>query len=124
MPDMNGMDVAKKMRDKGWQKILIFVTGEEDKVFNAFDLHAFHFQLLYAEVFNRKIIFHMDKENIEYYGRLSALEELVGKDFYHIHRSYITALCLASLISERENIPQKIFLSLSIYMFLWISHSF
>ncbi len=138
MPDMNGMDVAKMMRDKGWQKILIFVTGEEDKVFNAFDLHAFHFlvkpvadeklrtvlknareelgriektfvsndkyisiqsgpshisinlsQLLYAEVFNRKIILHMDKENIEYYGRLSALEELVGKDFYHIHRSYI-----------------------------------
>ncbi len=35
----------------------------------------------------------------------------------------ITALCLASLISERENIPQKIFLSLTIYMFLWISHS-
>ena len=35
----------------------------------------------------------------------------------------LTELCLASLISERENIPQKIFLSLTIYMFLWISHS-
>ena len=35
----------------------------------------------------------------------------------------ITALCIASLLSERENIPQKIFLSLTIYMFLWISHS-
>ena len=138
MPDMSGMDVAKALRDKGWRKILIFITGEEDQVFNAFDLKAFHFlvkpvadeklrtvimnameelrriektsvsndkyisiqsgpshisinlsQLLYAEVFNRKIILHMDKENIEYYGQLSALEELVDKDFYHIHRSYL-----------------------------------
>ncbi|MBR5407824.1 MAG: response regulator transcription factor [Lachnospiraceae bacterium] len=138
MPDMSGMDVAKVLRDKGWRKILIFITGEEDQVFNAFDLKAFHFlvkpvadeklrtvimnameelrrivktsvssdkyisiqsgpshisinlsQLLYAEVFNRKIILHMDKENIEYYGQLSALEELVDKDFYHIHRSYL-----------------------------------
>ena len=138
MPDMSGMDVAKVLRDKGWRKILIFITGEEDQVFNAFDLKAFHFlvkpvadeklrtvimnareelrriektsvindkyisiqsgpshisinlsRLLYAEVFNRKIILHMDKENIEYYGQLSALEELVDKDFYHIHRSYL-----------------------------------
>ena len=138
MPDMGGMDVARALRDKGWRKILIFVTGEEDQVFNAFDLKAFHFlvkpvadeklrtvlmnareelgrvertsvsndkyisiqsgpshisinlsRLLYAEVFNRKIILHMDKENIEYYGQLSALEELVDKDFYHIHRSYL-----------------------------------
>ena len=28
-------------------------------------------------------------ENIEYYGQLSALEGLVDKDFYHIHRSYL-----------------------------------
>ena len=138
MPDMSGMDVARALRDKGWRKILIFITGEEDQVFNSFDLHAFHFlvkpvaddklrtvlmnareelgriektslsndkyisiqsgpthisinlsQLLYAEVFNRKIILHLDKENIEYYGQLSALEELVDKDFYHIHRSYL-----------------------------------
>ena len=138
MPGMSGMDVAKTLRDKGWQNILIFVTGEEDQVFNSFDFHAFHFlvkpvadeklktvlmnarkelervekasisndkyisiqsgpshisinlsKLLYAEVFNRKIILHMDKENIEYYGQLSALEGLVDKDFYHIHRSYL-----------------------------------
>ena len=46
-------------------------------------------QLLYAEVYDRKTILHMKKENIEYYGQLSALEELVGKDFYRIHRSYL-----------------------------------
>ena len=132
------MDVAKILRDRDWRKILIFITGEEDQVFNSFDLQAFHFlvkpvadeklkevldnarkelerygdisgkqdkyieiqsgsshirinlsQLLYAEVYDRKTILHMKKENIEYYGQLSALEELVGKNFYRIHRSYL-----------------------------------
>ena len=43
MPGMSGMDVAKTLRDRDWRKILIFITGEEDQVFNSFDLHAFHF---------------------------------------------------------------------------------
>ena len=43
MPGMSGMDVAKVLRDRDWRKILIFITGEEDQVFNSFDLHAFHF---------------------------------------------------------------------------------
>ena len=138
MPGMSGMDVAKTLRDRDWRKILIFITGEEDQVFNTFDLHAFHFLvkpvsdkklkevlddarkeleqygniagnhdkyidiqsgtshirinlswLLYAEVYDRKTILHMKDENIEYYGQLSALEGLVGKDFYRIHRSYL-----------------------------------
>ena len=138
MPGINGMDVAKKLRDRDWRKILIFISGEEDQVFNSFDFHAFHFLvkpvadeklkevlenavkdlersapipekqekyieiqsgtthirvnlslLLYAEVFDRKTILHMKDENIEYYGQLSSLEGLVGKDFYRIHRSYL-----------------------------------
>ena len=138
MPEISGMDVAKTLRDRDWRKILIFITGEEDQVFNSFDLQAFHFlvkpvadeklkevldnarkelerygdisgkqdkyieiqsgtahirinlsQLLYAEVYDRKTILHMKKENIEYYGQLSVLENLVGKDFYRIHRSYL-----------------------------------
>ena len=138
MPGMSGMDVAKTLRDRDWRKILIFITGEEDQVFNSFDLHAFHFLvkpvadeklkevlenavkeleqsdaesadhdkyigiqsgashirvnlalLLYAEVYNRKTLLHMKDESIEYYGQLSVLESLVGKDFYRIHRSYL-----------------------------------
>ena len=138
MPEVSGMDAAKTLKDRDWRKILIFVTGEEDQVFNSFDLHPFHFlvkpvadkklkevlddavrelercgdlsgdhdkyieiqsgtshirinlsQLLYAEVYDRKTILHMKDENIEYYGQLSALESLVGRDFYRIHRSYL-----------------------------------
>ena len=138
MPGMSGMDVAKTLRDRDWRKILIFITGEEDQVFNSFDLQAFHFLvkpvpdeklkevlenavkdleragtesgkhdkyveiqsgtshirvnlslLIYAEVYDRKTILHMKDESIEYYGQLSVLESLVGKDFYRVHRSYL-----------------------------------
>lgn len=43
MPEPDGMKVAEMLRDRGWRKILIFVTGEENQVFHSFDLHAFHF---------------------------------------------------------------------------------
>lgn len=141
MPGMSGMEVAKTLRDRDWRKILIFITGEEDQVFNSFDLHAFHFlvkpvadeklrevlenagkelehsvalsekhekcieiqsgtshirvnisKLMYAEVYDRKTILHIKNENIEYYGQLSALESLVGRDFYRVHRSYLVNL--------------------------------
>ena len=139
MPGMDGMEVAQTMRDRGWDGVLIFITGEEAQVFRSFDLHAFHYlvkpvsddklrqvltgaalerkkllpkhtgqsdkfisirsgnahiridlrRLLYAEVFDRKTLLHTAKENIEYYGQLSALERLAGTDFCRIHRSYL-----------------------------------
>ena len=138
MPGMDGMDTARLLRDNGWKKILIFVTGEKDQVFHAFDVQAFHFlvkpiqdeqlkevltkavsardagsgreeryisvktttshirinlsDILYAEVFNRKIVIYTLKEAIEYYGQLADLEKLVGKDFYRVHRSFLVHL--------------------------------
>lgn len=138
MPGIDGMEVARILRDKDWRKILIFITSEEGQVFNSFDLHAFHFlvkpvadekleevlrsaikelermkclpdqtekyidiqsgtahirinlmELIYAEVYNRKTIIHTKTKDIEYYGQLSALEKIVGKEFYRIHRSYL-----------------------------------
>ena len=46
-------------------------------------------ELIYAEVYNRKTIIHTKTKDIEYYGQLSALEKIVGKEFYRIHRSYL-----------------------------------
>ena len=43
MDGMNGMETAKKLRDSGWNGILIFITGEEGYVFRAFDVQAFHY---------------------------------------------------------------------------------
>ena len=50
-------------------------------------------EILYAEVFNRKVIIHMkDGVTIEYYGKLKELEKVVGKDFFRVHRAYVINL--------------------------------
>lgn len=45
--------------------------------------------IVYAEVFNRKVVLHKMTEDIEYYGKLSELEKLSGEDFFRPHRSYL-----------------------------------
>lgn len=47
-------------------------------------------KIVYAEVFNRKIILHLaDGTEIEYYGRMSELVRQAGADFFRTHRSYL-----------------------------------
>lgn len=46
-------------------------------------------EIIYAEVFNRKIILHTVNEDIEYYGKMKELETKVGEDFYRSHRAYL-----------------------------------
>lgn len=45
--------------------------------------------IVYAEVFNRKIILHTINEDIEYYGKMKELEAKAGNDFYRSHRAYL-----------------------------------
>ena len=45
--------------------------------------------IVYAEVFNRKIVIHKMNETIEYYGKLSDLEALAGDNFFRPHRAYL-----------------------------------
>jgi len=137
MPGVSGMEAAKKLRDEGWKGILIFITGNEEYVFEAFDVKAFHFlvkpihsekleevlrnavqelsvqdqeeetedaitvieagehirirttEILYAEVFGRKVIIVTRDRKIEYYGTLSSLKDLLGEGFYQPHRAYL-----------------------------------
>lgn len=46
-------------------------------------------EIIYAEVFNRKIVIHKLNETIEYYGKMSDLEELAGDEFFRPHRAYL-----------------------------------
>ncbi len=46
-------------------------------------------EIIYAEVFNRKVIIHTINGDAEYYGKLSDLEKKVGEDFFRPHRSYL-----------------------------------
>ena len=48
--------------------------------------------IIYAEVFNRKIMLHTTQGDIEYYGKLTDLSEQVGDDFYRTHRAYLVNL--------------------------------
>ena len=45
--------------------------------------------ILYAEVFNRKVVIHKKNERIEYYGKMSELEALTGDSFFRPHRAYL-----------------------------------
>lgn len=45
--------------------------------------------IVYAEVFNRKVILHTMESDIEYYGKMKDLEERAGEDFYRPHRAYL-----------------------------------
>lgn len=140
MPEIDGMETARKLRKISKDAIIIFVTALEDYVFQAFDVGAFHYivkpfndeklelilqnaikqylensqkhtpfpkekyiiiknggnhtkifldKIIYAEVFNRKIVIYLTDNEIEYYGKLSELEKLLGEDFFRPHRSYL-----------------------------------
>jgi len=45
--------------------------------------------IIYAEVFNRKVLLHTVNGEIEYYGKLSDLEAQAGQDFFRTHRAYL-----------------------------------
>ena len=50
-------------------------------------------EVRYAEVFDRMLVLHMaNGDDIEYYGRMSDLEKIAGKDFYRVHRAYLINL--------------------------------
>ena len=138
MPGRNGMDVAREFRITHKECILIFVTGVEEYVFQAFDVGAFHYlvkpfsgnkfaqvleravetkrqreeeedraivihmggnhrrilfqDIVYAEVFNRKVVIHTVSDSIEYYGKLRDLEREAGEGFFRTHRGYLVNL--------------------------------
>ena len=139
MPGISGMDVAKALRERTDKTVIIFITGEEQYVFDSFDVQAFHYlvkpfsdqkleevlnkakelitkekrqpekkyvmvnsggshiriclsDVIYAEVFNSKVIVHTTDSDIEYYGRLTELEKLAGEDFFRTHRAYLVHL--------------------------------
>ena len=45
--------------------------------------------IVYAEVFNRKVIIHTRNADIEYYGKLRDLCDIAGADFFRTHRAYL-----------------------------------
>ncbi len=46
-------------------------------------------EIVYAEVFNRKVVIHRIDSDIEYYGKLTELEKAAGVSFFRPHRAYL-----------------------------------
>ncbi len=143
MSGKNGMEIARELRRRHEDTIIIFVTAMSEYVYEAFDVDAFHYlvkpiskkklwevldkalslwveadiqlhqsdtspaivvkrgslstkvflsDIIYAEVFNRKVMLHTTNGNIEYYGKLTDLSEQAGADFYRTHRAYLVNL--------------------------------
>lgn len=45
--------------------------------------------IVYAEVYDRKVIIHTLDSDIEYYGKMKELEKMAGEEFYRPHRAYL-----------------------------------
>lgn len=137
MPGMDGIQAARQLRKNDSQVQIIFVTGAEEYVYDAFDVDALNYlvkpvddekleavlrkaeeriqklqadnagrasitvtngkvhtrvyldDIVYAEVFNRKIVIHTTTDDIEYYGKMSELQDMAGENFFRPHRAYL-----------------------------------
>ncbi len=67
---------------KGEMPSLMITAGGEHITVNLEDI-------VYAEVFDRKVLLHTMDADIEYYGKMRELEEKAGDQFYRTHRSFL-----------------------------------
>ena len=92
MSGRNGMETAREIRKKDKRTIIIFVTATEEYVLinnGGVHIKVKIDDIIYAEVFNRKVVIHKMDETIEYYGKMSDLETLAGDNFFRPHRAYL-----------------------------------
>lgn len=79
-------NAVNRMEEKG--------SGEKSQRYMMIHSGGSHIRILlddivYAEVFNRKVMLHMQDGDVEYYGKLSELEKTLGEDFFRPHRAYL-----------------------------------
>ena len=63
--------------------------------------------IIYAEVFNRKVIIHTVNGDTEYYGKLTDLEKKAGEDFFRTHRSYLIHFKFVQKYDAKTIVMQK-----------------
>lgn len=66
-------------------------TDRPSLIVNAKGEHVTVFleEIVYAEVYDRKIMIHTMDADIEYYGKMKDLEKKTGDDFFRSHRAYL-----------------------------------
>ncbi len=65
MDNLNGIEIAKKIRRENENAIIIFITGIKDYVFDAFDVRAFHYILKPIDEKKLKEILHSALKQFE-----------------------------------------------------------
>ena len=86
------MDVLRKAVDELDSKRKdVNETEERYLMINSGGVHTkvIFDDIVYAEIFNRKIVIHKLNDTIEYYGKMSDLESLAGDSFFRPHRAYL-----------------------------------
>ena len=86
------MDVLRKVVDELDSKRKdVNETEERYLMINSGGVHTkvIFDDIVYAEIFNRKIVIHKLNDTIEYYGKMSDLESLAGDSFFRPHRAYL-----------------------------------
>ena len=92
MPGMDGFEVAKKMRDKGDGSIIIFLTGNEGQVYEAFKVEAFRY--LIKPIDNDKFIEAMDAAR----GKLSCVTPDPERYIYIQNNGALTKIKTDSIV--------------------------
>lgn len=149
MKEINGIEVARAIREINEEGIIIFITGYKDYVFNVFEVKAFRYLLkplkkdvfvkafsdaietinmkvatsknflhikrnkediiisynniLYFEKYKNKVLIVTDKENIELYGTMNQLIQLLNMDkFIRVHQGYIANIDNIEVITSKQ----------------------
>ena len=117
MPVMDGMALARALRQKGFEGILIFVTILREYMPDAFEVEAMDYlvkpvdperleaalkrslkrlgsqggihDIYYCEVIDRKIYVHTKDGILDYYGKIKEVERQTESALIRCHRSYL-----------------------------------
>lgn len=141
MPGINGLKLAERLRGNGMDTVIIFISGEDKYVWQAFEVEALQYlrkpiskaalkstleraiqkmhssrgenpeenpsmmirykgvsekvylaDIVYAEACGRKVVLHRLNDQVEYYGKISELERILGGDFFRVHRAFLINL--------------------------------
>ena len=90
--DAKFLDVLRKaIHELGSKRKDVNETEERYLMINSGGAHikVMLEDIVYAEVFNRKIVIHKLDDTIEYYGKMFDLESLAGDSFFRPHRAYL-----------------------------------
>lgn len=136
MKNMDGMETARKLRERRFRGILIFITVLREMVFQSFEVQAYDYlvkpidaksfektmerlfvsmqnareaglliqkgyesriisleDIVFCEIIDRKVYLNLvSSEVVDYYDRITKLENKLDSRFFRCHRSYLINL--------------------------------